>query len=62
MKLLPVSTEAVPTEEKKESSLMNFEPNEEEAIGLLVPKYMTSILYGAFVEAIASENGARRCV
>ena len=59
MKLLPVSTEAVPTEEKKESALMNFEPNEEEAIGLLVPKYMTSILYGAFVEAIASENGAR---
>lgn len=38
---------------------MNFEPNEEEAITLLVPKYMSSILYGAFVEAVASENGAR---
>ena len=26
---------------------------------LLVPKYISSILYGAFVEAVASENGAR---
>ena len=38
---------------------MSFEPREEEAIGLLVPKYVTSVLYGAFVEAVASENGAR---
>ena len=38
---------------------MNFEPEEEEAIKLLVPKYVSSILYGAFVEAVASENGAR---
>ena len=38
---------------------MNFEPSEEEAIALLIPKYVTSILYGAFVEAVASENGAR---
>ena len=38
---------------------MSFEPQEEEAIGLLVPKYVTSVLYGAFVEAVASENGAR---
>lgn len=59
MKLLPVSAETVPAEEKKESVLMNFEPNEEEAISLLIPKYMTSILYGTFVEAVASENGAR---
>lgn len=60
MRLLPVSAEDVVSEEKNEKeALMNFEPNEEEAISLLVPKYMTSILYGAFVEAVASENGAR---
>ncbi len=62
MKLLPVSAQDLALEEKNEaekSALMNFEPNEEEAISLLVPKYMTSILYGAFVEAVASENGAR---
>ena len=29
------------------------------AVSLLVPKYISSILYGAFVEAVASENGAR---
>ena len=38
---------------------MNFEPNEEEAIGRIVPKYVTSLLYGALTEAVASENGAR---
>lgn len=58
MKLLPVNPKDLQTEQD-ELTLMNFEPNEEEAISLLIPKYMTSILYGAFVEAVASENGAR---
>ncbi len=63
VKLLPV--EAGDLQEEEEMSAidkitpMNFEPNEEEAIALLIPKYVTSILYGAFVEAVASENGAR---
>lgn len=56
MRLLPVEA---PDAEAEEITTMDFEPNEEEAIALLVPKYMTSILYGAFVEAVASENGAR---
>ena len=62
LKLLPIE----PVEEKKTQTdeenglaLMNFEPSEEEAIELLIPKYVTSMLYGAFVEAVASENGAR---
>ena len=61
MKLLPVKAEDLEAEQEgqDELALMNFEPNEEEAISLLIPKYMTSILYGAFVEAVASENGAR---
>ncbi|WP_461809882.1 ATP synthase F1 subunit gamma [Faecalimonas sp.] len=60
-KLLPVDTSTVVEENESENNnvLMNFEPEEERAISLLVPKYMTSILYGAFVEAVASENGAR---
>ena len=57
MKLLPVETSD--TEAEGVDAVMTFEPNEEEAISLLIPKYMTSILYGAFVEAVASENGAR---
>ena len=60
MKLLPIDAESVQTEEETDKlTPMNFEPNEEEALTLLIPKYMTSILYGAFVEAVASENGAR---
>lgn len=56
IKLLPVE---VGETEEQDLTPMNFEPSEEEAIGLLIPKYMSSILYGAFVEAVASENGAR---
>lgn len=61
MKLLPVNPEDLQAEQdaQNEVTLMKFEPSEEEAISLLIPKYMTSILYGAFVEAVASENGAR---
>ena len=40
-------------------SLMNYEPEEEEALEIIIPKYITSILFGALVEAVASENGAR---
>ena len=63
VKLLPVEASDV-TEDEEMSAIdkitpMNFEPSEEEAIALLIPKYVTSILYGAFVEAVASENGAR---
>lgn len=69
MKLLPVEAgadrqdadagEGVQKEEKKLSIPMNFEPNDEEALDLLIPKYITSLIYGALVEAVASENGAR---
>ena len=64
MKVLPVEANEAAGEEEEVSAIdkitpMNFEPNEEEAIKLLVPKYVSSILYGAFVEAVASENGAR---
>ena len=38
---------------------MNFEPEDEEALNMLIPKYITSLIYGAMVEAVASENGAR---
>ena len=38
---------------------MNYEPDVEEALELIIPRYINSIIYGAFMEAIASENGAR---
>ena len=61
IKVLPaeVSEEAGEADTKEQITPMNFEPEAEEAISLLVPKYISSILYGAFVESVASENGAR---
>jgi F-type H+-transporting ATPase subunit gamma len=38
---------------------MNFEPAEDEALDLIIPKYLSSLFYGALIEAVASENGAR---
>lgn len=38
---------------------MNFEPEETEALDLIIPKYITSLIFGGMVDAVASENGAR---
>lgn len=62
LKLLPILPEEFQREEDEDKSdylLMNFELPEEEALKLIVPKYITSLVYGALVEATASENGAR---
>ena len=61
MKLLPVEIEADESEvaEADDKAIMCFEPEDEEALDLLVPKYITSLIYGGLVEAVASENGAR---
>ena len=59
LKLLPIQVDEADIEAAKSNSLMNYEPQEEEALEIIIPKYMNSILYGALVEAVASENGAR---
>ena len=62
MKLLPAEIDEEDVEAAKSNgaeALMNFEPNEEEALELIIPKYVTSLVYGALIEAVASENGAR---
>ena len=58
LKLLPVEIEAKDATEK-DNIPMNYEPDEEEALGMIIPKYITSLIYGAMMEAVASENGAR---
>lgn len=60
IKLLPVSidTEGV-NSESKDTTPMNYEPAEDEALNLIIPKYVCSLIYGALIEALASENGAR---
>lgn len=62
VRMLPVDTDAMEMEEESEIdklTLMNYEPSPEEALEMIIPKYMNSLIYGAFVEAVASENGAR---
>ena len=38
---------------------MNYEPDEETVLDRLIPAYVTNQIYGAFLESLASENGAR---
>ena len=61
LKVLPVSkNEETDNMSKSDKlTLMNFEPGEEEALDLIIPKYVSSLIYGAIIEAVASENGAR---
>ena len=60
-KLLPIREEDFTPEQPigDDKLLMNFEPSEEEVLDQIVPKYMSNIIYGALLEAVASENGAR---
>ena len=59
LKLLPVEIEGSEEAKTSDNIPMNYEPDEEEALGLIIPKYITSLIYGAMMEAVASENGAR---
>lgn len=62
VKLLPVDREVSSGEtgdEPKARALMNYEPSTEAVLDMIIPKYMSSLIYGALLEAVASENGAR---
>ncbi len=61
LKLLPVEFDEQDKKEDVGSDLvlMNYEPAAEEALNLIIPKYINSLIYGALVQALASENGAR---
>ena len=58
MQLLPFVLEK--REDKKPSSSMLYEPNEEELFNSIVPEYIGGVLFGALCESIASEQAARR--
>lgn len=61
LKLLPVepADSAESGTETGSKAMMNFEPKDDEALDMIIPKYVTSLVYGGLVEAVASENGAR---
>lgn len=58
-KLLPVSVDEYELSEEEKLIPMNFEPSEEEVLEMIIPKYVSSLIFGGLVEAVASENGAR---
>ena len=56
----PVAGQGTESEDKPvDNGPMNFEPEESEVLEALIPKYITSLVYGAMMESAASENGAR---
>lgn len=59
IKLLPVEADLSEGPAEDANLLMNYEPNEDEVLNAIVPKYMSSLIYGGLLEAAASENGAR---
>ena len=59
IKLLPVEIDPKEKEGEDSKTLMNYEPEPEEALSMLIPKYVCSLIFGALVTSVASENGAR---
>jgi ATP synthase, F1 gamma subunit len=66
VKLLPIDAEDIVSEQEEEPespldkiTLMNYEPEPEEALDAIIPKYINSLVFGGLVESHASENGAR---
>ena len=60
---VPTMLRLIPTDEFEDTEidnlLMNFEPGPEEALAAIMPKYVSGEIYGALIESLASENGAR---
>ena len=59
IRLLPVEADDAAHETDGSGALMTYEPSEEEALDMIIPKYVCSLVYGALIESVASENGAR---
>lgn len=63
LKLLPVELpereQTADGGEPKARAVMDYEPDDETVLNAIVPKYMSSLIYGALLESLASENGAR---
>ena len=57
IQLLPPTSLA--EQDRKEETYMEFEPEADEMLKTVIPKYISSFLYSAVAESVASENGAR---
>lgn len=61
-KLIPMETAGMKKEgpvSVEDLTLMNYEPEADEALNMIIPRYVNSLIYGALITAVASENGAR---
>jgi len=50
----------VKTDSEDEIIIFRYEPSPEAVLNYLIPKYVNSVIYGASIEASASEQGSRR--
>lgn len=64
LQLIPARIDQFKNEsEKKEDEfpvIIRYEPSPESVLDYLIPKYISSVILGALIESIASENGSRR--
>lgn len=60
LKLLPAESLKEDSQREKRQALIEYEPSPETVLGYLVPKYVFGAVYGALIEASASEQGSRR--
>lgn len=58
VRLLPVDVSKF-DDAPEDNSLMRYEPDEETVLSYLVPKYVTTFIYGAIVESAACEQASR---
>lgn len=63
LNFIPTEFQLLPLENLEESSVKTetiFEPSKEEVLGLVIPKYINTYLYGRLIEASVCEQAARR--
>jgi len=59
--LLPLALDDEEEDKKAEDVIIfRYEPSPESVLNYLIPKYIASVIYGATIEASASEQGSRR--
>jgi F-type H+-transporting ATPase subunit gamma len=61
IKLLPLELDAISARGRHErgGDVYSYEPGEDAVFDVLVPQYLKGVIYGALVEAFASEQAAR---
>lgn len=62
LKLLPVEKRGEDIEEVEDEDyeFINYSPSPEEVLSFIIPKYVSSTIYGGLIESAAAEQAARR--